>query len=133
MAGSSNTAVKSAASNFGEDKIVWTWVADDANGSVPNAQTSEVVTGYVMLGVTNPGATAPTDNYDITVLDEDGVDVFGGELTNRDTANSEQATPLVGSAYGPRFVNSKLTMALANNSVNSATGALTVFVERSRR
>jgi hypothetical protein len=41
--------------------------------------------------VTNPGATAPTDNYDIVVNDADGVDVAAGVLANRDTANSEQA------------------------------------------
>ena len=43
--------------------------------------------------MTNPGATAPTDNYDIVVNDADSVDVAAGVLANRDTANSEQAYP----------------------------------------
>lgn len=129
MAGSSSTVTKTSAANDGTLKLIWDWVGDNANGSVPSAQTADTITGYVLLGETNPGAAAPTDNYDIVVTNEEGTDIFGGELMNRDTANNEQAVPLVGNAYGPRFVNSKLTMTLTNNSVNSATGRLILYVE----
>jgi hypothetical protein len=55
------------------------------------------VCGSVVRGVTNPSNTdAPADNYDITVTDEEGLDVLGqciaaGQLQNRDTASTEQA------------------------------------------
>jgi len=109
--------------------ITYTWTADASDGSVP-ATASPKVTGYVVLAITDPGATAPTDNYDITLTDEDDVDVFGGNLANRDTANSEHAVPKIGSVYGGRFVNSALTMNLSNNSVNSATGELKVYIAK---
>ena|SRR3990167_394107 len=132
MAGSSNAVTKEAASNNSVSKLTWDWVADSANGSVPTAQTTDTITGFVLFGETNPGSTAPTDNYDITITNEEGTDVFGGALMDRDTANNEQAMPAIGGGYGPRFVNSKLTMTLTNNAVNSATGRLVVFVEAPR-
>lgn len=132
MANSSNTYSVSSARVGNEIVEVhqWDFVADDGNGSVPDAVSTNAVQGFVMLGVTNPGTTAPQDNYDITLADDDSCDVFGAELTNRDTAVSEQAMPKIGSYYGERYVNSVLTMALAGNNVNSATGTLKVNVRR---
>ena len=74
------------------------------------------------MGRVNPGSTAPTAGWDITVTDADSIDIFGGELLDQDDADSKQAVPLIGSAYGPRWVNSALTLNITNNSVNSATG-----------
>ena len=108
-------------------KHTFTWTGDSSTGAV-NSFTTQKITGYVFSGITNPGTTGPTDNYDITLKDENGVDVFGGELLNRDTANSEQAVPKIGNAYGTRFVSSKLTFAVADQNVNSATGVLDVYV-----
>ena len=108
-------------------KYTFTWKGDSSTGEV-NSFTTPKITGYVFSGITNPGSTAPTDNYGITLSDDNGVDIFGGELLNRDTANSEQAVPKIGNAYGTRFVNSKLTFAVASQSVNSATGVLDVYI-----
>lgn len=108
-------------------KHAFAWTGDGAGGAVTSFTTPKIV-GYVFSGVTNPGSVVPTDNYDITLKDDNGVDVFGGELLNRDEANSEQATPKIGNAYGTRFVNSKLTFAISGQSVNSATGTLDVYV-----
>jgi hypothetical protein len=86
---------------------------------------------YITLVITNPGSPAPTDNYDIVINDSDGVDVMGGTLANRDTSNSEQALPYIGSlAYGPRQIDGILTFSLSGNSVNSATGTCKVFLGR---
>jgi hypothetical protein len=46
--------------------------------------------GYILRVVTNPGATAPSDNYNLDLQDEDGVDVMGGMLSLRDATVSEQ-------------------------------------------
>lgn len=112
------------------EEYLFDWVADAADGSVPNTQTTKAVTGWVAMGETDPGSTAPTADYDIAVNDENGVDIFGAELNNRSASATEQAIPKIGNAYGERFVNSKLTMALTNNSVNSATGRLRLIVRK---
>jgi hypothetical protein len=109
-----------------------TATADSADGSYPtkslDVNGANPVKGYhLFMVVTDPGATAPTDNYDITVVDEFGVDVMGGELTNRDTANTEQAVPLVGGAYGSRFVENDLTVTPTGNSENSATFTIYLY------
>lgn len=104
----------------------WTAAAD---GSVPATAKISMV-GYVILAVTDPGTTAPTDDYDIELTDAYGCDVMGGELSNRDTANSEQAMPAVGSTYGPRWVSGPVTLEITNNSVNSATGKVIVYIAK---
>jgi len=115
--------------------VTFSWTADASDGSVPSTTVSAAITQQIagwncFLGVTNPGSTAPTDNYDIVVNDTDGVDIFGGKLNNRDTATSEQAVPLVGGAYMTRPVTGAITMVLTNNSVNSATGTLQLFFSK---
>jgi hypothetical protein len=99
------------------------WVADAADGSVP-ATALPKFEGRLLALTTNPGATAPTDNYDITLVDGEGADRLQGLGANRDTANTEQV-PLVYAATAiPPVVDADetLTFTLANNSVNSATG-----------
>ena len=111
------------------DVDVWViaWTAD-TDGSYTNYTTLWNVDGYIFMVVTDPGATAPTDNYDITLLDSDGVDVMGGELANRDTANTEQAVPKIGNAYGTRFVRGPVTLTISNNSQNAAVGEVIIYI-----
>ncbi len=68
----------------------------------------EQLQGFITRVVTNPGATAPTDDYDLTLLDEDGVDVLDSLGLNRDTATSEQLLPAV-----PIWIDGTLTVTLA--------------------
>ena len=110
-------------------KYVITWTADDADGSVPSTQSNSDIFGFIVRVVTNPGATTPTADYDITITDEDGVDVLGGEGADRSASASEQIIPKLGSSYGPCYVNSKLTFNLSNNSENSAVGEVIIYVE----
>jgi hypothetical protein len=65
--------------------FVWVSAAD---GTATGA-TTKAFDGQVLELITNPSATAPTDNYDITVTDADGYDVLNGQGANRDTANTE--------------------------------------------
>ena len=109
-------------------ELIWAWIADASDGTVPSTVSDITVTGYIMYALTDPGSPAPTALYDIALNDADGVDVFGGELGNRSAAASEQAMPKIGNAYGDRVSNSILTMVLSNNSVNSAVGELKVYV-----
>lgn len=79
-------------------KIKWAWTATDAGivaasvvaGLTPT--TTLKYTGQLARLVTIPAGTtsAPDDNYDVTILDEDGYDVLMSGGLNRDTANTEQ-------------------------------------------
>ena len=104
--------------------------ADAADGSIPNATLSKVH-GCLMKVITNPGSTAPTDNYDLVINDVDDAtaDAAKSLLLNRDTANTEVVYPLseAGSAGGLYFQPGDYTLVSSNNSVNSATVVVKMF------
>jgi len=105
--------------------ITLSWTADAAAATVPNkvidVSTYDVMGWYLYSAETNPGTTAPTDNYDIVINDADGVDIAGGLLMNRDTSTTELVCVGI-SAHGYPIVRGNLTFVLSNNAVNSATG-----------
>lgn len=105
-------------------------LADDSDGSIASKETDKAIHGWITKVTTDPGTTAPTDDYDLTLSDADGVDVMGGALGDRDTSVSEQAMPLVGGAYGPVRVDSVLTLAGSGNSVNDALITVKVYVTK---
>jgi hypothetical protein len=91
-------------------KITWVWTAH-TDGKVAvateNAQTAKAYNGEIVRLVTVPdGTTAPTDDYDVMIYDEDNVDVLLGAGANRDTANTEQ---VAASSLGV-VANDKLTL-----------------------
>lgn len=110
------------------------WTADAADGSVPN--TNITMSGFVQKIVTNPGATAPTANYDMALGDPEdtALDALAGALANRHTTSTEQVYPTV--AGTPGTVSSRTVFLppgtyqfqLTNNAVNSATGRVLVFL-----
>lgn len=110
--------------------ITVTWVAH-TDGTV-TAETIDIdPQGYVFMVVTNPGGTAPTTLYDITLTDADGVDIMGGKLADRSATASEQAIPAVMTGvYGGRYVIGGLTLNISNNSVNGAGGTVVIYVAR---
>lgn len=89
-------------------KIVWTWTS--AAGGAADATTSNAYDGKLIGLTTDPGATAPTDNYDVAVTDSEGHDVLLGAGANRDTANTEH----VAEANLGAVAGSKLTLAVTN-------------------
>lgn len=68
-------------------KIAWTWTS--ATGGTVVQATAYAYDGKIIGLTTDPGATAPTDNYDVTITDADGHDVLLGAGADRDTANTE--------------------------------------------
>ena len=100
------------------------WTADDADGSIPNCTINlgQKYYYYLYRAVTDPGATAPTDNYDIVVNDEWGFDHADGGLANRDASTTERSQFFV---FEPTVGN--LTVQFSNNSVNSAVGELVLI------
>jgi hypothetical protein len=123
--------------------IKFAFIANAAGAATIPATTTTVTTcasricypgpngriGYIAKVVTDPGGTAPTDDYDITLTDDTtGADLMGGELANRDTANTEEAVPKVGNAYAGNVAFTSFTLNITNNSVNSATGTVYVYI-----
>lgn len=98
------------------------WIAA-TNGSF----VSQVIgaSGCLFYAVTDPGTVAPTDNYDITVTNADGIDIAGTQLLSRDTSNSEDVK-----FSTIRCVNGDVTIAITNNSEDSATGLIRLFFGR---
>lgn len=110
------------------EKIVVTATGDASNGSFPSTGTPIELNGFLVRVVTNPGATAPTDNYDVVINDENSVDVAQGTLANRDTANTEEVYPVPTSAASPPMVQGDHNLVITNNSVNSAVIVFYIYV-----
>lgn len=141
MAGSAMTFTyddgNDGAGNFGGvKKVLVSWTSDSATGAVSG--TTRKIVGALIKGVTDPGATAPTDNYDIAITDEEGVDILtsciaASTLANRDPANTEEVyfflknaddSPLSMPAYP--VVCDALTVAVTNAG-NSKQGQLILY------
>ena len=103
--------------------VQWAWTSD-ASGDVSGTDTV-VVSGVALRWATNPGSSAPTDDYDIVVNDEDGIDVANGGLGNRDTSDSEHFIPGGDADPGAAFVG-KLSLAVSNAG-NAKEGVLRMY------
>lgn len=101
------------------------WVDDGGDGIASTTISSGSWAGYIIRAETDPGATAPTDNYDIVINSRYGADLFGGELNNRDTSNSEIAEPLIPYIYQ----DGTMYFVLTNNSQAGALGTLVIYVK----
>jgi hypothetical protein len=141
MAGSSMTftyddGVDAANTRGSIRKVIGDWVSDDSAGTASG--TTRKIVGELIKLVTDPGSTAPTDNYDIAIADEEGANVLGSiqnatALGTRDTANTEETylhllnadnTPIGIAAYP--VVCDKLTISIANAG-NSKTGQFILY------
>ena len=131
-AASTQTLAMAAYDGFTVVEISWTAHTDGTydNYSIPSNVLTALRGKYCFLAVTDPGTTAPTDNYDVALLDAYSCDVLGGALDNRDATASEQAVPIIGSTTGPRPIAGALTLTISNNSVNAATGKVAFFFSR---
>jgi hypothetical protein len=79
--------------------------------------------------ITDPGATAPTDDYDITLVDEDGIDALAGAGANRDTTNTEQVYPVASNAKVPVLLCGTHTFTVANAGNAKVGRAILVIAE----
>ena len=105
-------------------------ITADTDGSVTSTATPFEINGDVVLAITNPGATAPQADYDITLTDSDGADVMGGTMVDRSASASERAYPDAGDSNIKAFVEGPLTVNVSNNNVNGALIVITVYFER---
>ena len=103
-------------------RVVWSWTSD-ASGDASGVDTMEL-SGEILRIVTNPGATVPTDLYDIVINDEDGLDVAEGLLANRSATNSEEAAPLLNTQRVA--FDAKLSLVVPNAG-NAKQGVVTLY------
>jgi len=107
-----------------------TATGDDADGTMPATAVVHNFSGRLLSLKTNPGSTAPTANYDITLVDQDGHDVLEGVGLNRHTSSTEKV-PVVfsGTAIHPTVdITDTLTLTIANTSVNDATIEIYLYI-----
>lgn len=103
-------------------KIKFAWTSDDAAGTASGTTTS-YYTGKILGLATDPGATAPDDNYDITITDSDSVDVLMGAGANRDEATTEY---VLSTSLGA-VVNSQLTINVSGAG-NAKVGTAYLYI-----
>lgn len=102
--------------------IAWT---SDASGNASGLATTNTYNGALHRLVTVPGAAgaAPTDNYDVTILDQDSTDVLMGAGIDRDTANTEQ---VLATSLGA-VANDTLSIVVANAG-NAKSGTVYLYI-----
>ena len=109
-------------------KVEWLAAANGAKatGTIP------AMKGHLMVMVTDPGATAPAQNYDITLIDQYGVDVLGGGGVNRHTTANEVAIPLAGALAipGGRPISGPLTATFAETTNANCNGTFYLYIEK---
>jgi len=126
-------------------KLTITWLCASGAATIVATDTDSKISAELFgwwceFCVVNPGATAPTDNYELVLNDAAGAKIFGGQTDDCDTANSETFFPLLaGSAaatysahFGPRLISSPITFDITSNSQNGALGTVEIFFSRNR-
>ena len=105
-------------------KIKAAWTSDSVTGAVSGTTTNSY-DGRIMGATTVPGLAGaqPDDNYNITVSDNDSVDIALGALLLRDETNTEY----VAEASMAGVAHSQLTIAVTAAG-NSNTGTLYLYI-----
>ena len=128
MAGSISTTATDAGLGTTKYAIAWT---SDASGGV-SANTVAVKTGrlHQVKFIPAGGGNAPTDLYDVTLLDADGVDLLFGAGTDRFTATSNFAAPRIGSGVntGLVFIEGGNVTPTITNAGNVKQGTLVLYI-----
>ncbi len=110
------------------------WVAGDG-GAFEDYEINGIE-GFCYMAITVPAAfPPPTASYDIEIRDPYGIDIFGGALYDRSATLAEQAVPMVGVAsLGRRvMVTETLTLRIANNTTDHATGKIFLYFQPAKR
>ncbi len=108
--------------------ITLTCTGDGSDGSFPATPLVTKFSGELIRMVTNPGATAPTNLYDVVLTDADAIDVLYGAGANLLTATTEENWLAAHSTAANKgylqnpviSVEDVLTWTITNNSANSA-------------
>jgi len=95
-----------------------------ATGAAVGTTHLSTLSGYALfLMRTNPGSTAPTASYDITLTDAHG-DILGGSGANRSATATESVVPKIdgtNNLWGTAPWSTSLTVGITGNSATSAS------------
>lgn len=109
------------------------WVSDSL-GAVSGTLT-EVISGVIVKAVFIPdsGGTQPTNLYDVTLLDENGLDVLAGRGANLSNSASSATAPGLAVTDGtttgivPVPIDDQLELRVANGG-NAKGGSVVLYV-----
>jgi len=105
-------------------KILIDWTSDAAGV----ATGSFHLDGQLLSLITDPSATAPTNLYDVTLLDSEGIDVLNGVGIDRASATTQDvAIVRSGTSIHP-VVNDTVTFTIANAGNAKSGQAIIHFI-----
>lgn len=111
-------------------KVTLSWTTH-TDGSA--TKTTDPLTGTI-VGITyNPGSTTPSDNYDMTLSDEDGFDVLSGQGANLDQSTTTRIVPGVPfkdgttTSLAPVAVHGTLALSITNAG-DTKNGTLVIYL-----
>lgn len=108
-------------------RLAWTC---DASGAVNGTRTTAFVSGEILRVVFVPGTggAQPTNLYDVTLEDTDGVDVLDGCGANRSNAAAVSTAPEIGAAAtGQRTAVSSTLELKVSNAGNAKQGTVVLY------
>lgn len=123
------TRYRAADSDVVRITIDWTSHTD---GTVTQA-FPKAYSGIIERVVFNPGATAPTDLYDVTITDDQGVDVLAGQGANLSTSATSHVKPGIPfkdgttTSVAPVVIDDTLTLNITNAG-SGKVGAIVVYL-----
>jgi hypothetical protein len=110
-------------------KIKLTCTGDASNGTIPatvintlaNIADVDLRGKKLYEAKAYPGGTAPTDATDVTITDEDGIDLLGGRGADLVDATSKTYIAVgPASTYQPALITGNMTLNISNQAVHSA-------------
>lgn len=117
-------------------KLIFDWETG-SDSTFTSVTSRTTVTGQIIQAITNPDTSdageSAADNFDITITDDTGLNLFNNALLNRDSTATELALPehiapstLDTTKYEP-LIDSKITIAISNVACDSIPGRLIIF------
>lgn len=102
------------------DKIVFAWTSD-STGTVTGT-TAARYTGAVGRVIFDPGAPAPSNNYDVAIYDQNSYDILKSRGYNKDSLTTSQIDSMFSAV-----ANSKLMLVVVNAG-DSTSGVVTLYI-----
>ena len=112
--------------NFDNTKLIsWAWSGGTAETALASATTTAYYTGKLLFCVTVPGNGAPADNYNVTILDKNDVDV----LADGGLARSTNTTESILDASLGAVAHSQLELVVKDSgSAGTETGTVYLWI-----
>lgn len=109
-------------------------IADSSDGGIDDVAIDSDLYGirnhYLYSVETVPGTTNPTASYDLTVVDEDALDIANSQLLNR-SASLPELINIGAGDFGYPIVHGDLTLkGSGNNVVSAEIKVILKFVKR---